>query len=432
MHKPTPISGFPEYSPKQTAHLLSLIAKVNEVFRLHGFSPIDTPVVEREEVLLSKGGDADKELYLLKRRDPNATSEESDLGLRFDLTVPLARYAAMHFNDLPFPFKRSHVGPCFRGERPQEGRFRQFIQADIDVLNVDSIPLQFDIEIPSIIYEALMAIEVTNFRFRISNRKVLTGALLSLQIENTQLVTRVLDKIEKIGRDQVIKTLTEENGLSSDKAEICTQLAEINSSNGSIREQVQKLGLEHDLLSEGLDELDFVLGGLHSRHRDAKEVFTADLSITRGFDYYTGSVFEVAWLDHPSLGTISGGGRYGDLASSFIRKNIPGVGMSLGISRIFSKLVKPEDKTVLPEQFLPVLITRLDRERPNRADEFASILRKRGIAAEVYPLPDKIQKQLKYANRRGSRYVVFDSDSVVKDMVSGEQVGFDPEGWVPG
>ncbi|MBI3926982.1 MAG: histidine--tRNA ligase [Armatimonadetes bacterium] len=425
--KPASISGFPEFTPGVQMVAVQQLDRIRKIFELHGFVPVETPVVERLEVLLAKGGDADKEMYVLQRLHAEDDSEAS-LGLHYDLTVPFARYVAQHFNELVFPFRRYQMQYCWRGERPQEGRFRQFFQCDVDVVAVDQLELSFDAEIPLVVYEALRALEIGDFDLRISNRKILQGYLEGLGVEKVQEVTRILDKLDKIGRDNVLRALAEQ-GLSQELGEKSLQIGAISTRDSSFVERVLGLGVRSSLLQQGLEELAAVLDTLN---RSVGGGCLADLSVTRGFDYYTGTVYEARWREFPEVGSIAAGGRYDDLASSYTNTRVPGVGMSVGFSRIFAKLAA---ENRLPEH-LPrcptrVLVAWLDPAGPERAREIARQLRSRGVNTEVYHRPGKIVKQLKYADRKGIPFVLFDTDAQVKDLRSGEQYAVDLERWMP-
>jgi histidyl-tRNA synthetase len=427
--KPQEISGFPEHSPQYQLPFQNSIEKIRTVFQLHGYSPLETPIVERLEVLGAKGGDTDKEMYLLQRYHA-AESDGSDarLGLRYDLTVPLARYVGQHFNEITFPYMRYAVGSCFRGERPQEGRYRQFVQCDIDVLDVDNVAFSYDIEIPKLVFKVLQGMNIGNFEFRISNRKILHGFLNALNVSDPAGATRELDKVDKIGPAQVKENLLK-LGLAADSVEKCLALAAISTYDSSFAARVRELGVKSETLEAGLDELSKVMEGLN---KVAPNGFKADLSITRGFNYYTGSVYEVKWLDYPYLGSIAAGGRYDDLASSFINRRIPGVGMSIGLSRIFGKLVKENKLSNAPKCATEVLLVVTDESRQDMMTEIADRLRSRGISTQVFPEATNQVKQLKYADRKGIPFVVFDRDMQVKDMRSGEQQPFDVDTWTPG
>lgn len=425
--KPTPISGFLEFTPEVQLYYEELLNGLRKLYSSHGFVPIDTPVVERLEILAAKGGDVDKEIYAITRaRSSDDDDSDASIALRYDLTVPLARYVAQHFNDIAFPFKRFHIGNCFRGERPQDGRYRQFTQADIDIINPDNVPLSFDADIPLIVDSALKVIGIENYVFRISNRKILSGYLTGLEIDDLQTASRILDKIDKIGRNGVIDLLCEEINLDKNKAEKVVEIAGISSNDSSFVDKVLELGVSNPLLTKGLEELKYVMDRLQSSVNNCGQ-FLVDLSITRGFDYYTGTVYEVKWNDYPNIGSIAAGGRYEDLAGSYIRKKLPGVGMSVGLSRIFGKLVQTDAIDISRKSPTNALIAWEEDADEMYLHALAEQLREKGINVEVYFKSDKIQKQLNYANRKAIQYVVFPLQNEVKDLIKEEQTRFDIE-----
>lgn len=428
--KPQSISGFAEYLPAEQRAAQHMLDRIRHQFELYGFVGIETPAVERLEVLLAKGGDTDKEMFLLQRLDPEAeANSEAKLGLHYDLTVPFARYVAQHFGKLSFPFKRYQMQPCWRGERPQEGRFRQFLQCDIDVVALDKLSLSFDSEIPLVAWEVLNSLQIGDFDFRISNRKIIEGYLRGIGLGGEgqtpiAVVTRWLDKLEKIGPDKVAQTLRE---LGVEQPDRALALARIQARDLSFAEQVSGLGVSHPLLEQGLQELTEVMQRLLAEHQQG---FLVDLSVTRGLDYYTGSVYEIRWNDFPGLGSIGAGGRYDDLAGNYTSQHLPGVGLSLGFTRIFSKLVSSGRLTLPAPSPTQVLVTWLG-ETPELSRRLAAQLRSRGIAAENYHEPGKLNKQLQYANRKGIPYVLFETDMEIKDMRTGQQVKVDLEHWTP-
>lgn len=421
--KPEAISGFAEYSPQVQLIAQKYLDRIRKIYELYGFTPIETPIVERLEVLLSKGGDTDKEMYTLKRLHAEEDEQER-FGLHYDLTVPFARYVAQHFSVLSFPFKRYQIQDCWRGERPQEGRYRQFRQCDIDIVALDNLPLQFDADVPIIIMEVLSALGLSEVEFRISNRNVLNSYLKALGVERVQEATRLLDKLEKIGVQAVSEQL-QQVGLNPKQVQGALAIAAIKCKDLSFEDRVKELGVQSEELDQALSDLKFVAEQCFK----SSDAFVVDLSVTRGFDYYTGSVYEVRWLKYPELGSIAGGGRYDDLASTYINKNLPGVGMSVGFTRIFGKLVK--DELLDLDRLVPtkVLIGRMDPENSEKAFDIAKILRGRGIPCEVYWQADKFKKQLQYANKKQIPFFVIDTDLEIKNLETGEQTGFDPETW---
>ena len=421
--KPLPISGFPEFTPGMQKALENCKNRLSKVFELHGFVLIDTPIVERLEILASKGEDVDKEIYGLTRlQELDENDQDAKLALRYDLTVPFSRYVAQHFNSLTFPFKRSHIGSCFRGERPQEGRYRQFTQADIDVVNIDRLPISFDVDIPLIVSKALLELRVDEFTFRISNRKILTGYLDSLGVINKQLVTRILDKLDKIGFEQVVERLVSDAKVSTQTAHKILEIAEIRGNLQEFQSSISQLKVKESLFNEGVAELTYVLEQL--TYSENSGSFIADLSITRGFDYYTGTVYEVQWDKYPELGSIAAGGRYEDLASKFIKKKLPGVGMSIGISRIFGKQVldgvfEPMDSSA------DVLVVNDGDTSELVLRAFSDELRSKGIRTELFFESASIKKQINYADKKDIQFLVFPSINELKNLKTGEQIGYE-------
>ncbi|MCZ6677756.1 MAG: ATP phosphoribosyltransferase regulatory subunit, partial [Candidatus Poribacteria bacterium] len=322
----------------------------------------------------------------------------------------------------------------WRGERPQDGRYREFYQGDIDVINVDGLPLHFDAEMPAIIYDTLRSLDIGEIQIRISNRKILEGYFTGLGIEDTVSAIRIVDKLDKIGGDEVASTLQSEFNLSPELVQRCLAIATIHATDASFVEQVEALEVQSDLLDEGLNELVFVMEELGMLIRGG---VLADLSIARGFDYYTGSVYETMLLDFPNLGSICSGGRYDDLAGSFINRKLPGVGISIGLSRLFGKLIGENRLETGPSCPTDVLTVFPNADQREASIHTANILRQRGFNVEMYHAPGKISRQLRYASRKGIPYVWFPPFEAggaheVKDMSSGEQMVADPELWHPG
>ena len=426
------ISGFPEWLPEQRMVELKWMDDIRRVFESYGFCSIETPSVEEIETLLAKG-ETDKEIYTVKRLHLDEGAGEPRLGLHYDLTVPLARYVAEHFHDLVFPFKRYQMQRAWRGERPQEGRYREFYQCDIDVINPDQVPLHFDAEIPAIMYEILSRLDVGNFQIHVSNRKILEGYFRGLGIEDTISAIRLVDKLDKIGEERVLSSLQVELALSREMALRCLALASIRTPDLSFVEHVQALGIESELLNEGLEELAFVMDALRMLPRGT---LLADLSIARGFDYYTGTVYETKLLEFPTIGSICSGGRYEDLAGAFINRKLPGVGISLGLTRIFAKLIAEKRLRLGSKCPTQVLVIFPRAERREEAARTANLLRERGLNVEMYHTPTKIAQQMRYASRKGIPYAwfpPFEDGGVheVKDMTSEKQVVADPATWSP-
>ena len=432
VYRPRRISGFPEWLPEVRLVELSWMDKIRRIFESFGFCSIDTTAVEELGVIEAKGEDTDKEIYAIKRlrADPNDDSD-SRLALHYDLTVPLARYVALNFNELVFPFRRYQIQKAWRGERPQEGRYREFYQADIDVINLDHVPLYFDAEMPAIVYDIFKQLDIGSFRILISNRKVLQGFLAALGVEDVTAVIRIIDKLDKVDERRLITQL-EETGLSKEQASLCMQVAHIKTTDSSFVDQVRALGFSSAVLDEGLHELAFVMDYLK---RLPDGAVYADLSIARGFDYYTGTVYEAKLTDFPTFGSICSGGRYEDLASSFINKKLPGVGISIGITRIFGKLLAEGRIPAGPKSPAQVLVTWMEPNQFEPAAAVAASLRQRGINTELYYTSDKVQKQLRYASKKGIPYVWFlpfeDRSHEVKDLNSGAQTPVDLDTWTP-
>jgi len=426
------ISGFVEWLPEQRIAELRWMDEIRSVFESYGFCSIETPAVEEIEALLAKG-ETEKEIYILKRLQEDDDRSDARLGLHYDLTVPLARYVAEHYNDLVFPFKRYQIQRVWRGERPQEGRFREFYQCDIDVINNNVVPLHFDAEMPAIIYEVFRRLEISDFRLHINNRKILAGYLHGLGVEDANAVIRVLDKLDKIGRDGVLSQLQSNLGLQQELASSCLALASIRSFDHSFVEQVRALGIKTGKLDEGLEELAFVIDSLS----DLPEgVVLADLSIARGLDYYTGTVYEGKLVEYPSYGTICAGGRYDDLAGAFISRKLPGVGISLGLTRLFSAMLTEGRVKVGPKGPAQVMVVFPSGERRDEAIKTAKTLRERGFNVEMYHSPGKIAQQMRYATRKGIPYVWFPpfekgSMHEVKNLSTEEQAVADPDTWEP-
>jgi histidyl-tRNA synthetase len=431
--RPVAISGFPEWLPGVRAVELAWLDRIRATFERYGFCSIETPSVESLDVLAAKG-ETSQEVYALRRLQAESGDDSGRLGLHFDLTVPFARYVAAHFNDLVFPFRRYQIQRVWRGERPQEGRFREFTQCDIDVINVDSVPLYFDAELPRIVHEVLTELGVPAWTLNINNRKLLQGFYEGLGIEDPVAVIRAADKLDKIGPDGVGKLLVDQVGLTAAQATSVLALAAVRAGDSAaVIEAVDRLGVKSDLLATGLDELTFVLDELADLPAGS---VVADLSIARGLDYYTGTVYEAKFVDWPGFGSICSGGRYDDLAGSYIRRNLPGVGISIGLTRIFAKLVAEGLITPGPASPAEVLVVIPSDERRRAAVATAGRLRARGLKVETYHRADKVGKQIGYANRKGIGAVWFPpredgKPHEVKNLTTGDQAEADPDTWTP-
>lgn len=425
IYKPKVISGFPEWLPEERMVEQKWFDHIRRVFESYGYCSIETPSVEELDVISAKG-EVDKEIYVLERlhKDDDDKSE-ARLALHFDQTVPLARYVAQHFNDLIFPFKRYQMQRVWRGERPQMGRMREFYQCDIDVINVDHLPIHFDAEVAAIIYEVLAGLDIGRVQLRISNRKILMGFVESLGIEDAVPVTRIIDKLEKIGEDEVAKQLMQECGLDGTQAASLIALTKT--------EDIGSIDAKNDQMKEGIEELSFVMEQL--KHLPDHAV-KADLMIIRGLDYYTGTVYETQLLDVPEFtGSVCSGGRYDDLAGSYISKHLPGVGISIGFSRLFDVMrqTHPDKLGIGPKSPADILMVLPNDDQRETAAATARILRERGYKVEMHH-GGKLKKQLAYAERKGIPYIWFPpfedgQDHEVKSMDTGEQISADPALW---
>jgi histidyl-tRNA synthetase len=432
MAKPTPLSGFPELLPAQRVVEQQVLDTLRRVFELHGFAGIETRAVEPMDQLLRKG-ETSKEVYVLRRLQEAEAGNDSGIGLHFDLTVPFARYVLENAGKLEFPFRRYQVQKVWRGERPQEGRFREFAQADIDVVGRDTLPFHHDVEVARVMVEALAALEfLPPFRLQVNNRKLIQGYYLGLGVDDADEVMRLVDKLDKLPADEVRRQLVADAGLTDEQAGRALALAAVATTDDSFVEQVRALGVEHPLLDEGLAELAEVVRGCSGLVSDRVTV-TADLSIARGLDYYTGTVFETRLVGFESLGSICSGGRYDALATDG-RTTYPGVGISFGVSRTLVPLLARG--LVAGSRSVPsaVLVAVTDEDSRAASDAVATSLRARGVPCEVAASAQKFGKQIRYAERRGIPFVWFvreDGHHQVKDIRSGDQDDADPATWTP-
>ena len=446
MARPTPLSGFPEWLPDGRIVEQHVLDVLRRTFELHGFAGIETRAVEPLDQLLRKG-ETSKEVYVLRRLhdDPAAVDDDrsGQLGLHFDLTVPFARYVLENSGHLAFPFQRYQIQKVWRGERPQDGRFREFTQADIDVVGAGSLPYHYEVELPLVMAEALGSLRdigVPPVRILVNNRKVAEGFYRGLGLEDVEGVLRSIDKLDKIGADAVAALLVAETGASEDQARACLELAAISGTDESVITRVRDLAasrsVSSELLDEGLEELGALVRAAAER---APGVVVADLKIARGLDYYTGSVYETVLVGHEQLGSICSGGRYDTLASDG-STTYPGVGLSIGVSRLVSRLLA--GGLVRASRSVPsaVLVAVVSEEARAASDAVAASLRSRGIPVEVAPAAAKFGKQIRHADRRGIPFVWFPGavgeDGVrgadqVKDIRSGEQHDADAATWQP-
>jgi histidyl-tRNA synthetase len=443
MAKPTPLSGFPEWLPDGRIVEQHVLDTLRHTFELHGFAGIETRAVEPLDQLLRKG-ETSKEVYLLSRlQEENGQIPDKQLGLHFDLTVPFARYVLENAGRLAFPLKRYQIQKVWRGERPQDGRFREFIQADIDVVGAGELPYHFEVEVPLVIAEALgslAGIGLPPVRILVNNRRVAEGFYRGIGLDDVEGVLRQIDKLDKIGPEKVSGLLVAECGATEDQAKACLALASISGSDVGVIAEVRALAESHgavtELLETGLGELEALIAAASER---APGVVVADLKIARGLDYYTGSVYETVLVGHEQLGSVCSGGRYDTLASDG-RNTYPGVGLSIGVSRLVSRLLSAELVRATRSVPSAVLVAVSSEEERAVSDAVATALRARDIPVEVAPSAAKFGKQIKYADRRGIPFVWFPGvageDGVVgadqvKDIRSGEQVDADAATWEP-
>lgn len=420
---PRTLSGFMELLPAPQRQMEQILAVLRQTYATYGFTPLDTPVIEAAEVLLAKGGgETEKQIYRFSKGD-------ADLALRFDLTVPLAKYVAQHAGELTFPFRRYQIGKVYRGERAQKGRFREFYQADIDVIGDGSLDILNEAEIPSIIYNAFSRLGLKRFVIRVNNRKILNGfyALLGLQDRSSDIM-RTVDKLDKIGPDRVRALLTDpEIGLSGQAADEILAFISISGGPVQVLSALERWRGQNAVFDTGLDELSTVVRCLGA-FGVPEENFAVDLTIARGLDYYTGTVYETTLTDYPQIGSVCSGGRYDNLAEYYTDRRLPGVGISIGVTRLFYVLGEQgllnEDRLNAPADVLVIPMTD-DREPAIAA---ATSLRRAGLRAQLYTEPRKFKARLSYADRLGIPYVLLLGDDEiasgvvsVKDLRTGQQ-----------
>jgi len=452
MARIAPLSGFPEQLPADYLVEQAIVDSLRHTFELHGFSGIETRAVEPVSQLLSKG-ETSKEIYLLSRlqdaANENRREDKNQLGLHFDLTVPFARYVIENAGKLQFPFKRYQIQKVWRGERPQDGRFREFIQADIDVVGQNSLPAHYEVELPLVMADAFRRLKefgVPSVKILVNNRKVSQGFYQGIGISNVEETLRCIDKLDKIGSDAVAELLRATTGATAEQAQACLELAQISGGSAAL-DQVKalagKYGAHSELLDTGLAELGALIIAAEAQGSDSIEV---DLKIARGLDYYTGAVYESVLEGHEDLGSICSGGRYDSLATDG-KTTYPGVGLSIGVSRLVSRLLNAGLMKANRAVPTAVLVAVVAEEKRGESDWVAAQLRERGIACEVAPSAAKFGKQIQFAERRGIPFVWFPPElgpvelasaeinespqHQVKDIRSGEQVAADPATWLP-
>lgn len=417
--KPSILAGFMELLPQEQIQFNKIKDTIRRTYESFGFLPLDTPVMEKADVLLAKGGgETEKQVYRFEKG-------KSDIALRFDLTVPLARYVAQHYSELSFPFRRYHISKVYRGERNQRGRFREFYQCDIDIIGDGKLAIINDAEIPAIIYNVFKNLEIGDFTIRINNRKLLKGFYGSLGIEDSTYVLRIIDKMEKIGLDNV-KAELKDLGLDDPSIKSIIKFLEISGSNGEKIQALKDLNIDNETFLEGLDEIEKVFDYLKLFNvPEANTEF--DLTIARGLDYYTGTVYETKLDDHPEIGSICSGGRFDNLASHYTKQSLPGVGISIGLTRLFYQLqeagIIKTERNILTD----LLIIPFDGFEAN-AIELLSALRKEGVTGFINAESGKLGKKMKYADDLNIKYTILigqdevdEGKYMLRNMETGDQ-----------
>lgn len=422
MSKISKISGFPEFLPGQKLAEEQIVARIRQVYQRAGFVPIETPAVELLSTLQAKGS-VDKEIYVLRRLHAEG-DEREELALHFDLTVPFSRYVAQHFASLNFPFKRYQLQKVWRGERPQKGRYREFYQFDIDIICRDDLPVSCDAEAIDVFAEALSLIGLPEYEIRINDRKILLGfyEALGLNPEQQKKTISMVDKLDKIGRDGVLKGLQQDVALDAATAQRILDLTDRRLAPKEAAEVLGAMQIDNPLFAQGVQD---TLALLELISEESLSRIVIDLSLARGLDYYTGLILEVRMKEYPEFGSIGSGGRYDNLASEFTSQKLPGVGFSIGLSRILGFLFEEKRIEIPRDSTTEVLIAVYNEEQRRECARLARDLRREGVAAEVYFKSPKLGKQLDFADARGIPYVLFvgteDGSLQVKDLRSKEQ-----------
>jgi len=416
------MTGFMELTPSEQLEFDRIKTVIEQEYARFGFTSIDTPVIERSEVLLAKaGGETEKQIYRFTKGD-------ADLSLRFDLTIPLARYVAEHYNDLVFPFRRAHIAKVYRGERPQKGRYREFYQCDIDVIGEDTLAIAYDAEIPRVIYSIFSRLNFGKFTIKVNNRMILSGLMAHLETGTIAAdILRVIDKIEKISREAFLAELGS-LGLNENQIGTLIRFIEISGDPDSVLAKLRWINIDNPTFKQGVDDLETVINlmktmGIPDTH------FAVDLSIARGLDYYTGTIYETTLDEHPRLGSICSGGRYDDLASHYTNKKLPGVGISIGLTRLFSQLLELGLVTAQRKTVADVLVIPMTDDETHAALALADHLRDDQINVDVLLATIPIKKKFKYADKIGvKKVIVVGADEVktqkftLQDMSTGEKL----------
>ena len=417
---PKTLPGFMELLPNEQILFNEMMDKIGKSYERFGFLPLDTPIIEASEVLLAKaGGETEKQIYRFNKG-------ESDLSLRFDLTVPLAKYVAEYYSDLTFPFRRYQIGKVYRGEKAQRGRYREFYQCDIDIIGEDELSLINDAEMPSIIYNTFKELGFDDFTISINNRKILNGLFEALGLNDKSVdILRIIDKIDKIGKENVVKEI-KDLGVEQDKIDTIMNFISITGNVEETISSLKNLNIDNELFNLGVNELEVVASNINL-FGVPTENYKIDLTIARGLDYYTGTVYETFLNKYRQLGSVCSGGRYDNLSSYYTDKKMPGVGISIGLTRLFfqltdNKIIEAGNRSISKVMIISMV------DDFNKSIEVATELRKNGINTQIYTDKAKIKKQFNYANRLGIPYVIVIGEDEInnnvvslKNMINGEQ-----------
>ena len=421
--EPKIMSGFMELTPENQIKFNYMYDTIKNTYESFGFLPIDTPILEYSEILLAKaGGETEKQIYSFKKGD-------TDISMRFDLTVPLSRYVSQHMNDITFPFKRYQIGKVYRGERPQKGRFREFYQCDIDVIGNGELSIAYDAELPCIIYNVFKKFAFGEFVIKINNRKILNGFFSSLGLsEQVTDILRIVDKIDKIG-PEIVKEELIKIGVSEEAADRILYFINIDGSNDEIINALKNLNIENEIFNKGVEEIEQVINYLRMFNIPENN-FKIALSIARGLDYYTGTVYETNLVDYPELGSICSGGRYDNLTSYYSNQTMPGVGISIGLTRLFDQLMDNGliEKIQTNSSIAQVLIVDADNSNFEYVSNVGNILRQNNIRTDIYYGDKQLKNKMKYANKLAIPYVLIIGETeknnnqvTIKNMETGEQ-----------
>ena len=418
---PKTLPGFMELLPEDQILFNKMYDTIREVYEKFGFLPLDTPIIEYSEILLAKaGGETEKQIYRFNKGD-------NDLSLRFDLTVPLARYVAEHYANLVFPFKRYQMSKVFRGERPQKGRYREFYQCDIDIIGNENLSLMYDAEMPAVIYEIFKKLNFGDFIIRINNRKILNGFFEYLKLNDKSTdILRIIDKIDKIGEDNVKQELSSIID-NEEKIDSIMKFISIKGTNKEIIDNLKNLNISDETFEKGIYELENVISNIVKFGVD-EQYYIIDLTIARGLDYYTGTVYETNLKEYPKLGSICSGGRYDNLTSYYTSQNLPGIGVSIGLTRLFSQLKEEGIISSKEKSLIDLLIIPMDDEVQEYSLSLAHYLRDLNYKVDICYNGKGIKQKMKYADKIGvNKVVIIGTDEVqsntylLKDMITGEQ-----------